>query len=46
MVIIAFQHDTFFIIRYKLLGVKKEKLYTNITVEAYKITPGPKKKGE
>ena len=36
----------FFIKRYKLLGVKKEKLFTNITVEAYKITPGPKKKGE
>ena len=30
--------------RYKLLEVKKEKLFTNITVDAYKIEPWPKKK--
>ena len=30
-------------IEYKLLGVKKENLFTNITVDAYKIQPWPKK---
>lgn len=29
--------------RYNLLGVKREKLFTNITVDAYKIQPWPKK---
>ena len=46
IVMITLQHNKLFVCRYKLLGLKKEKLFTNITVEAYKIAPGPKKKSD